>query len=129
MEFIETVYNKKTIEEHKAEAIKLRNKHPDRIPVIVDRARKDDPQLDKHKYLVPSDLTMGQFIMIIRKRLKEQLPPEKALFWFSDQNTMVPLSFLMSQIYKQYAGESQFLVLRYSTETTFGLKKKLKIKN
>lgn len=36
--------------------------------------------IDKKKYLVPSDLTCGQFVYVIRKRLK--LPAEKAIFLF-----------------------------------------------
>lgn len=34
--------------------------------------------IDKRKYLVPADITVAQFQMIIRRRL--QLPQEKALF-------------------------------------------------
>ena len=36
--------------------------------------------IDKRKFLVPSDLTVAQFMYIIRKRI--QLPPEKAMFLF-----------------------------------------------
>lgn len=32
------------------------------------------------RYLVPADLTVGQFVYVIRKRIK--LPPEKAIFVF-----------------------------------------------
>lgn len=32
------------------------------------------------RYLVPSDLTVGQFVYVIRKRIK--LSPEKAIFIF-----------------------------------------------
>ena len=48
-------------------AEKIRVKFPDRVPVIVDRlpkARVGD--LDKKKYLVPTDLTVGQFYFLIR---------------------------------------------------------------
>lgn len=34
--------------------------------------------IDKRKYLVPADITVAQFLMIIRRRI--QLPQEKALF-------------------------------------------------
>ena len=48
-------------------ADKIREKYPERIPVIVEKlpkARVGD--LDKKKYLVPSDLTIGQFYFLIR---------------------------------------------------------------
>ena len=67
----------------KEEAIRVRTKYPDRIPIIVNRsdsAGVDVPYIDKHKFLVPSDLTMGQFQYVIRKRLT--LTPDKALFIF-----------------------------------------------
>ncbi len=49
--------------------------------VIVEKAEKSDiPDIDKKKYLVPSDLTVGQFVYVIRKRIK--LSPEKAIFIF-----------------------------------------------
>jgi hypothetical protein len=52
-----------------------------RRQVIVERAEKTDiPDIDKKKYLVPADLTVGQFVYVIRKRIK--LSPEKAIFIF-----------------------------------------------
>jgi hypothetical protein len=49
--------------------------------VIVEKAEKSDiPDIDKKKYLVPADLTVGQFVYVIRKRIK--LSPEKAIFIF-----------------------------------------------
>jgi hypothetical protein len=58
-------------------------KYPDRIPIICEKssiASYDLPEIDKKKYLVPNDLTIGQFVYIIRKRL--QLLPQKAIFIF-----------------------------------------------
>ncbi|KAJ3508865.1 hypothetical protein NMY22_g16480 [Coprinellus aureogranulatus] len=42
-------------EKRKAEAERIRQKYPDRIPVICEKAdRTDIPTIDKKKYLVPS---------------------------------------------------------------------------
>ena len=42
-------------------------KYPDRVPVIVERLPKAQiGDLDKKKYLVPVDLTIGQFYFLIR---------------------------------------------------------------
>ena len=54
------------------ESIRVRNSYPDRIPVICERsdlASADCPYIDKKKYLVPGDVTVGQFISIIRLEL------------------------------------------------------------
>ncbi len=78
----------KTKEKRKAEADRIRAKYPDRVPVICEKAdRSDIPDIDKKKYLVPADLTVGQFQYVIRKRIK--LAPEKALFVFC-ANTIPP---------------------------------------
>ncbi|KAJ4833723.1 Autophagy- protein 8f [Turnera subulata] len=67
----------------RAEAARIREKYPDRIPVIVEKAERSDiPNIDKKKYLVPADLTVGQFVYVIRKRIK--LSAEKAIFIFVD---------------------------------------------
>ena len=39
------------------------------------------------RYLVPADLTVGQFVYVIRKRIK--VGPEKAIFMFV-KNTLPP---------------------------------------
>ena len=49
-------------EKRKSEAERIRAKYPDRVPVICEKAdRSDIPDIDKKKYLVPADLTVGQY--------------------------------------------------------------------
>lgn len=108
-----------TFEKRKAEAGRIRAKYPDRIPVIAEKAPKSDiPDIDKKKYLVPSDLTVGQFVYVIRKRIK--LQPEKAIFVFVNNKTLPPTAALMSQVYKEHKDEDGFLYVTYSGESTFG---------
>merc|ERR1712175_4357 len=74
-------------EKRRAEGEKIRRKYPDRVPVIVEKSPKARiGDLDKKKYLVPSDLTVGQFYFLIRKRIS--LRPEDALFFFV--NNVIP---------------------------------------
>ena len=105
----------------KSEADRVLTKYPDRIPVIVSRSKStsdDTPEIDKNKYLVPADLTVGQFMYVIRKRLS--LPPQKALFIFVDNSTP-PTSMLMSTIYEQSRDDrTNFLFVTYSGESPFG---------
>lgn len=100
------------------EANHIIKKYPDRVPVIVEKAGKTDiPDIDKKKYLVPSDLTVGQFVYVIRKRIK--LTPEQAIFLFVN-NTLPATASLMSQIYKEHKDKDGFLYISYSGESTFG---------
>ncbi|NXQ34874.1 GBRAP protein, partial [Alaudala cheleensis] len=49
-------------EKRRCEGEKIRKKYPDRVPVIVEKAPKARiGDLDKKKYLVPSDLTGGDW--------------------------------------------------------------------
>ncbi len=51
------------MEKRRAEAARIRAKYPDRIPVICEKNDKSDiTDIDKKKYLVPADLTVGQFV-------------------------------------------------------------------
>mmetsp|Transcript_8154 Transcript_8154/g.15770 ORF Transcript_8154/g.15770 Transcript_8154/m.15770 type:complete len:128 (-) Transcript_8154:416-799(-) len=107
-----------SLEKRKTEASRIKEKYPDRIPIIVEKAEKSDiPEIDKKKYLVPSDLTVGQFVYVIRKRIK--LSPEKAIFIFV-KNVLPPTAALMSSIYEEHKDEDGFLYITYSGENTFG---------
>ena len=89
-----------TFEQRLATSTQILAKYPDKIPVIVERAPNNTsiPDIDKHKYLVPADITVGQFLFVIRKRIK--LAPEQALFLFVN-NHLPSTSALMSTVYKE----------------------------
>uniref|UniRef100_A0A8D2NM66 Gamma-aminobutyric acid receptor-associated protein-like 2 n=1 Tax=Zosterops lateralis melanops TaxID=1220523 RepID=A0A8D2NM66_ZOSLA len=105
--------------EHRCvESAKIRAKYPDRVPVIVEKVSGSQiVDIDKRKYLVPSDITVAQFMWIIRKRI--QLPSEKAIFLFVDK-TVPQSSLTMGQLYEKEKDEDGFLYVAYSGENTFG---------
>ena len=80
--------------------------------------KSDIADLDKKKYLVPNDITVGQFVYILRKRIK--LTPEKAIFIFLGNNTIPPTSALLSKLYEKHNDDDGFLYLTYAGENTFG---------
>ena len=97
---------------------------------------------------MPADLTVGQFVYVIRKRIK--LSPEKAIFIFINNvlpptgTCLMPMSVsfssvasivlrravsvshmlctaaLMSNIYEEQKDVDGFLYITYSGENTFG---------
>jgi GABA(A) receptor-associated protein len=102
------------------EANRVINKFPDRVPIICEKSRNasnDCPDIDKCKYLVPKDLTMGQFLCVIRNRLK--LGPEKGVFLFVG-NTIPPSAAYVNEIYSHYAENDGFLYVTYCLENVFG---------
>jgi GABA(A) receptor-associated protein len=60
-----------TFNERLNEANRVRDKYLDKIPIICERGSTSNncPEIDKNKYLVPGELTVGQFIYVIRKRI------------------------------------------------------------
>jgi GABA(A) receptor-associated protein len=75
--------------------------------VICEKVEKSDiATIDKKKYLVPADLTVGQFVYVIRKRIK--LNPEKAIFIFVDE-MLPPTAALMSSIYEEHKDEDGYV--------------------
>ena len=98
---------------------RIQRKYPGRIPVFVFRLKDttDIPDITKHKYLVPSELTVGNFIYLIRKQIK--LTPEKAMFVFIG-NTLPASSLTMAEAYNMYKQEDGTLRMYYTSENTFG---------
>lgn len=100
------------------ESEKIMKKYPGRVPVIVEKDIKSKiPDLDKTKFLVPMELTIGQLLYVIRKRIK--ISPEKAIFIFTS-NILPPTSAEISSIYEKYRDEDGFLYCTISGENTFG---------
>ena len=109
---------KHSFDERSKESKKIIDKYPNRLPIIVEKDKKSDlPNIDKHKYLVPNDISVGQFIYIIRKRIK--LQPEKALYIFVD-NILPPTASDISTVYDNHKDEDGFLYFTYAGENTFG---------
>ena len=105
--------------QRQSESNRLRNKFRGRVPVIVNKATDKTPEIDKKKYLVPNDLTFGEFMLIIRKRIK--LNEQQALVGFVT-GTLPPMGKLMSDLYSESSNEDGFLYVVYSLENTFGFK-------
>lgn len=106
-----------TFEKRQSEAHRINKKYEDRVPIIVEIAENCNISLDKTKYLVPRDLTVAQFLYVIRKRIA--LAPESALFMFFN-NTLPATSELLGFVYKQQKDKDGFLYASISLENTFG---------
>ncbi|KAJ8446437.1 hypothetical protein Cgig2_019330 [Carnegiea gigantea] len=138
-------------EQRLKESTDMLAKYPDRVPVIAEKyPRTDLPELEKKKFLVPKDMSVGHFIHILSSRL--QLAPGKALFIFVKDTlpqtcmhkfTVLEIAFiwyfiprfrrrqlsdpvllcaacLMDSVYESYKDDDGFLYMCYSTEKTFG---------
>lgn len=90
-------------------------KHPDRIPIIIDT--KKELIIDKNKYIVPKDLTIGQFTYMLKKRLK--INQNDSIYLISN-NKLVVNSHTIAQVYNENKDDDNFLYIIIAVENTFG---------
>lgn len=77
------------------------------------------PHLNKRKFLVPQELTMSQFVCIIRNRMK--IGQSKALFLLVNNRSMISLSRTIAEIYSEYLHDDGFLYITYTSQEVFGM--------
>ena len=91
-------------------------KYPDRIPMIVDT--KKELILDKNKYIVPKELTIGQFIYMLRKRINMN---ENNNIYMLCNNQLLVSSHTVAQVYSTNKDDKDgFLYIVIAVENTFG---------
>ena len=99
--------------------VNILSKYPDRIPVICEKHpySRNAPNIDKNKYLVDHYLTLAQFILVIRKRMR--IKPELALFIFVN-GTIPSNSSFVYNLFLDNRDDDGFLYITYDIENTFG---------
>eukprot|EP00416_Gambierdiscus_australes_P034647 CAMPEP_0171096922 /NCGR_PEP_ID=MMETSP0766_2-20121228/46319_1 /TAXON_ID=439317 /ORGANISM="Gambierdiscus australes, Strain CAWD 149" /LENGTH=123 /DNA_ID=CAMNT_0011556011 /DNA_START=59 /DNA_END=433 /DNA_ORIENTATION=+ len=111
-------------EKRSAEAKRILQKYPDRIPVICEKApRSDLPDIEKKKFLVPGTMLCGEFKYIIHKHINQTasaaIASDQTIYLFVG-STSPKTGALMSEIYDQYKADDGFIYITYSAENTLG---------
>ena len=106
-----------TFEERCIESAKVRARHRNSGPVIVQPHDSKTPMIDRCKYLVPWELTYGQFLYVVRKRVG--LTKEQSLFMFCD-NSLPMQQETIRDLHRKYGDQDGFLYFTYALENTFG---------
>lgn len=110
--------NKYNLHERLIESNKIKKKYPDRIPVIIEKEESSElPSLTQIKYLSPINITIGELMMVVRKRMHIK---EKESIFFYNKETMLSNSQLVCHLYETCKEEDGFLYITYSNEKTFG---------
>ena len=105
--------------QRKKESEKIKNQFPEKIPIICEKDPKSNiREIDKTKYLVPNDLTVSQFNIMIRKRIEIQ--QEAAFYLLVNGKHSITGDTLLSEIYEKYQDEDGFLYIAYASELTWG---------
>jgi len=127
----------KTFEENKYYSNRLTYKYPDRIPVIIEK--NEHIVLENYKYLLPKNITISQFMSIIRTKMN--IASKQALFTFvksyssskesynsqkesynsqKESYVLVPMSETIENIYNVHKNRDGFLYIKFGIENTFG---------
>jgi GABA(A) receptor-associated protein len=97
------------------------NKHPNRIPVICEKApnSKFQTTINKTKYLCPIDMTVSQFTFLIRQKLN--LSQGATIYFLTGDNVTLTGNQYMSEVYQNHKDkEDGFLYITYASEVFFG---------
>ena len=110
----------RSFEQRSMEASRIKEKYPDRVPIVCFKSSncKDLPKLDKEKYLVPKDKTVGEFIHILRSKI--ELSSDKAIFLMIEGKFLPTVNSTFDELYKEHVADDQFLYMEYHGESTFG---------
>lgn len=99
---------------------RIRRKHPDHIPVILEPDAEHTPPLHKCQFLLQRDLTIGQLSYVIARQ-HLHLPPGTALFLLCGRGVLLAASHVVAHLHALYADAADgMLYLTYALENTFG---------
>ena len=128
----EVNFSKKKIEQ-------MMTKNPNRVPIIIS---SNSFKIDKLKYIVPDTITIGELMIMLRK--KNNINPQEAIFLFiKDNNTqprnekeinnksknnskkenegiLVPSSSTLGTLHQQHKDENLILHIFFEKEAVFG---------
>ena len=92
-------------------------KYPGRVPVVVE----DKQTKTRSKFLIPSDMTAQQFIILLKRKL--YTVSSQSIFMFvrsAKTHVLIIGSSTFGEIYNQYKGDDGFLYIVYSNDSVFG---------
>ena len=106
----------KDVKKRKEMSEKLLKQFPDKIPIICEKDPKSKmKEIEKTKYLIPKDLTVSQFSLLLRKKV--ELNPEEAFYLIVKEKYSIVGENRIEDIYEKYANEEDgFLYIVYSEE-------------
>jgi GABA(A) receptor-associated protein len=108
-----------SFEKRKAESDRISEKYPDKVPLILERSDTSSlPDLEKKKYLMQKDVTIGQLIFIIRKQIK--IDESQSIFLLVNNTTVPASGSTIGEVYDKKLDKDGFLYITYSSQQTFG---------
>ena len=104
-----------------AEYDRIKSHRMHHVPAILVAGTPDTPAMDKDRFLLPKELTFGQLMIVVRRRLfgRQQMESATALFLLCN-NKLVSMTERVGDVYQELRCDDGFLYIRYSIENVFG---------
>lgn len=109
-------YDNQSFDFRLAMSKRMMNRYPSRVPVLL-KANKKNILFKKNKFLPSKDSTLGNFMYFIKNYV--DVNKYQSILAFAN-NTLIPVSYTMGQIYDTHADADGFLYIHISIENTFG---------
>ncbi|KAG8197488.1 hypothetical protein JTE90_007227 [Oedothorax gibbosus] len=115
-----TFKERRSLAMRKIESLEILTKFPKKVPVIVEKSEREKslPYLDRVKFLVPLDMTMSQFVGIVRARLK--LNPSQTFYLMLEDHSLTTMSRYVGDVYGEHKDEDGFLYASYAAQEMYG---------
>lgn len=102
----------------KEQSDKICKQYKNRVPIIIWEI-SDNILIKKRKFIVPVDITMGQFLYVLRKQIKNVNEYEGLFLFIYKSNVLPSMGDMISKIYAEHS-DNGFLKLSLTKENTFG---------
>jgi len=104
----------RTPQQRRDDVLRLLKRYPDKIPVYV-----EGEKLTQNKFLAPYDITVAQFLYMLREKVL--LTPNESIFlFFGKRKEMMASSMIIREIYDRLKDDDDMLYAFYSKENVFG---------
>ena len=113
--------NNRDVSQRRTQCEKIKQQFPDKIPIICEKAPdcRTLKDIDKTKFLVPNELTVSQFNMMIRKRI--EIDQKEAFYLLANGKYSLTGDTSLMDIYERYKDpEDGFLYIAYASQMTWG---------
>lgn len=108
-----------SFDKRKEEAQRILEKHPNKVPIIVEKAdNSDGVEIDKTKWLISEEITVGQLLLTIRRRIK--IDASESIFIFVNNIYIPNNQETVGQLYSKHKDADLYLYLTYSKEVAYG---------
>ena len=109
-------------EQRKDLAEKVKMRYPGRLPIICEPHDTEDEsvEIDKNKFLCPSQLTMGQFVSVLKSRMKKIRPSEAIYLYIGEKQTIPANTMTVQEAHDKHGEEDGLIYIKFAKENTFG---------